>query len=519
MGVKLYSWAGYNMSCGDNCRAIDDVGPLGHFHLGYFTKDGRVDYNNPNNWWSRWWHDQIDAITIEPSNAYKWCGDGNCYTTSQSSFGGLNNTFTDRNLKKICAHHIHKWDGDCYTQNPNADIVEGNCQHNSPCWHNQKNECNIANLAADGRCKDWCSKYRSECPTNINTYCKNLDINTMFNDELCTSHKETILADTCKSGQFATGPCQNYCTRNPNECLVSMEAHCNNNFDQSCKTFCEKNPKKSKTAIEKYCFANNGANIKPDSWCANMLIHSELQGEYTNQMNTFCNVNKNIPGSGAGIQKDLSNMRLSRTPGKTAEDLDKTLENPICACFDKELVKTKYLNVTNPDTYTTFISYPECFLYDCVNGPKAYKKTKPPCDIKMCTIDIQNLGITNSKDIKIENNCGNKPDTPAAPGTPGTPGAAGASGAAGAAGTPGASGASGATGSAGSAGKTAVDGTPGVTAATLVEKYNNFDNNYKLGLICLLIFIFIIIIYMWNQEPVNPYMQPMPYNPYNPYMR
>jgi len=462
---------------------------------------------------ANWYNDSTSGIRVRPGYKLEAWRDPGAASEKREWDGGeggnnikisdFEDTISSVRLSKDCGKNVWTWDDSCAPYNT--------ARRAATCG---------SNLGAHPRCREFCNNNLGSCSAAVNSHCTGLGIDALMGDDICRDVRIGIRNNKCstQSGLFATGPCQNYCTSNPNECLASMEAYCINNFDQSCKTFCEKNPKKSKTAIEKYCFANNGANIKPDSWCANMLIHSELQGEYTNQMNTFCNVNKNIPGSGAGIQKDLSNMKLSRTPGKTAEDLDKTLENPICACFDKELVKTKYLNVTNSDTYTTFVSYPECFLYDCVNGPKAYKKTKPPCDITMCTIDIQNLGITNSKDIKIENNCGKKADTPAAPGTPGTPGAAGAAGSSGASGAAGTAGAAGAAGTAGTAGAA---GTP-VVGATIVEKYNNFDNNYKLGLICLLIFIFIIIIYMWSKEPVNPYMQPMqpmPYNPYNPYGR
>jgi hypothetical protein len=45
--------------------------------------------------------------------------------------------------------------------------------------------------------------------------------------------------------------------------------------------------------------------------------------------------------------------------------------------------------------------------------------------------------------------------------------------------------------------------------------YNELDENNKnifIGLISLLIFILIIILFMWKKKPDNPYMPPMQYN-------
>ena len=121
------------------------------------------------------WRDEVDSVKIEPDDAYEWCGwqhkyqqgDFKCYTTSKNKFIFADdishqNYYSSRSIKKLCDHDIHKWDEDCI--NANDKVAIGNCDIDSKCWNNQKNECKNPNIiTTDLRCKDWCIKYPNEC--------------------------------------------------------------------------------------------------------------------------------------------------------------------------------------------------------------------------------------------------------------------------------------------------------------------------------------------------------------------
>ena len=159
--------------------------------------------------------------------------------------------------------------------------------------------------------------------------------------------------------------------------------------------------------IRNHCFKNNGANMTT-LYCQTAVVHKDMQNIFDKEMREYCNVIPNVPGSGSGRQKDLTNMELSGATGKTASEIDK-LENPICACFDEKLIQKKLSSITNQDKRDTMINNPICFLANCKNDPQAYKKKITPggdCKITLCSIDISGgENIIQSENVTIKNDC------------------------------------------------------------------------------------------------------------------
>ena len=463
------------------------------------------------------WHNAVSSIKFDPENAYEWCGWGGKNQTKTHRCYELNTPqvldndwYESRRVRKKCDHHMHRWDGDCYTPSPNQNIVVGTCNPNTDCWINQRSECNTADLRTNGTCKNWCATYPNECPTSITNYCNNLgnsNIDQMADDNFCKTysagggitHSDRIKADKCvnNANLFPTNACTTYCTNEPTKCLRSLQTYCENNMDQACQNFCKDNRIEHCTAaIKNHCFKNNNANMSSE-YCKTAVRHKFITSPFDDEMREYCNVLPDKPGSGSGRQRDLSKMVISTTPGKTASDIDNTLENPICSCFDEQLIKKKFSNVKQANAKDAFVTNPQCFLANCKNDPKAYKKKEPNdgCKITMCIIDADAINIVKSSDVKIENNCGPGAAsiTNGVPGTPGTPGAN----------TPGAD-----------APSTSTTTTTGTTTkdckktkcVTLEEQiknkyfnYNDLNDNNKnifVGLICLLIFLLFFIIYM-----------------------
>jgi len=426
MGVILYEHEAYGG------RSIDDSG------TGSGT--GMPCWPTWNDCPQGGWGGIVSSIKIDPPNAYEWCGWGGqkqtgthrCYEESIAQVHD-NDWYFSRRTRKKCDHHMHRWDWECNKPSPNADHTVGTCNPRTPCWDNQKNECSIGtvDLRTNGNCKDWCKKYRSDCPLSISNYCDNLaksNIDQMIDDDLCNTNEERIKADKCpkEPNLFPTRACQDYCNNNINSCNKSVQDYCANNMDQTCQNFCkDEKITKCTAAIRNHCFKNNGANMSTP-YCKTAIVHKDMRETFDKEMLEYCNVIPNKPGTGNGRQKDLSKMAISATPGKTASEIDSTLENPICACFDEKLVQKKFSTITNEEKRNLLANNPICFLANCKNDPQAYTKKVAPgqeCKITLCSIDIPGgVSVIKSENVEISNNCGpgSASNDPLAGGTGGT---------------------------------------------------------------------------------------------------
>ena len=502
MGVTLYNYPDYNYEGNSNeckpwwnepCEAIDST------TLGVFAS------------MPAYWEDDVDSIKIEPENAYEWCGwehSGqrgykDCYYANDQRVTNMNN-YSSYSVKKNCNHSDFTWDDSCLNPSDGNKYLGNNYQ-------NRKSICG-SDLNAHPRCKEWCRIYPHECSGSITNYCNNLgdsNIDQMADDYFCKTysagggitHSDRIKADKCvnNANLFPTNACTNYCIND--KCLKSVQTYCANNMDQACQNFCKDNNLEYCTAaIKNHCFKNNNANMSSE-YCKTAVRHKYTTSPFDDEMREYCNVLPNKPGSGSGRQRDLSKMVISTTPGKTASDIDNTLENPICSCFDEQLIKKKFSNVKQANAKDAFVTNPQCFLANCKNDPKAYKKKEPNdgCKITMCIIDADAINIVKSSDVKIENNCGPGAAsiTNGVPGTPGTPGAN----------TPGADAPS--TSTTTTTGTTTKDckKTKCVTLEEQIKsKYFNYDDlndnnkNIFVRLICLLIFLLFFIIYMASSD-------------------
>ena len=243
MGVTLYDSENYRNS------AINDHAGLGFFRLGSYAENGSIDTTTDN-----WWRNEIGSIRMDPPNAYQWCGwqtegdKGNGHTAAACYYEDIAkvshfNDYAERTLKKMCNHHMHRWDGDCYNPNPNQDIVVGTCNRDTECWKHQRNECSIADIRTNGTCKNWCATYPDQCTVSIRNYCTDTaktNIDQAVNDDLCTrnsegsvTHSDRVKAERCKndSNLFATNTCKGHCQANPIPCLESLQKYCANNMD------------------------------------------------------------------------------------------------------------------------------------------------------------------------------------------------------------------------------------------------------------------------------------------------
>jgi hypothetical protein len=147
-----------------------------------------------------------------------------------------------------------------------------------------------------------------------------------FND------KTNIIKDKCttKSELFDTATCKNYCQNKPTECTASAQKYCENNFNnQTCKNFCvNDNIKICKSGIKNYC---KGDKIKNDPFCQTTLIHPLMRGEHDTEMDRYCN---------AEGKNNINNIPSSNI--KDASEMQDNLTNPICACFDKQLINKTF---------------------------------------------------------------------------------------------------------------------------------------------------------------------------------
>lgn len=119
----------------------------------------------------------------------------------------MNDRVWSVNLKKDCNTNEMTWDDSCSNPSDGSKYKGNNFQ-------NRINACKNANLAADARCKNWCSNNPTQCPDAIETYCNNLPIDTMINDNFCkTSHSNRIKGERCptKSELFGTAACKIFC--------------------------------------------------------------------------------------------------------------------------------------------------------------------------------------------------------------------------------------------------------------------------------------------------------------------
>jgi hypothetical protein len=394
MGVILHSYSDYSTNCKGNseCQSAEDNLGFGHKHLGNLKVEGLPD---------TFWNDQVDSISISPSQAYEWCGyqhvnkagDNKCYYTDTPRLEHIN-TYTDRTLKKMCDHEIHRWDIDCNKINPDPEITKENCNINSKCWEAQKSECKDANLA-NTRCKDWCIQNSGECfDSTIKNFCEKIDIDTMkVKEKICKNNPEitkNIINEKCSinNNVFPKTECQDYCTNDPENCRVSVQKYCNNNFDNYCKKFCENNIEICSAAIRNYC---NSYNIKNDKWCADILTNKEFSDTHKNVMNEYCN--------NEGAQRNLKNINTSNL---SSFDI---LENPICACLDNNLISHKFSEIKDQEIKNQFTLRPECFYKNCIDS-KAFKPlTNQECNIKICRINLGNAIISNSN-VQFRNDCG-----------------------------------------------------------------------------------------------------------------
>lgn len=388
MGVTIYEHDNYNGNY------IEDV-------LG--THEGMPCWPTWNDCPTGGWGDKVSSIRIDPEGAYEWCGwehqkQGgyyDCYTNSTAQVK-KNDAYSSRSVKKICSHASNIWEYECNQPTPNNTIYIDNCLPNTKCWLLQKQECSNTDLGYSSRCKDWCKNNPSECSTSINNYCNSLHIDTMVSDPLCSNVKNNIIKEKCinSSSLFNTNTCKYYCQNNPESCQSSAQNYCQNNFDQTCQQFCTNNNINiCKNAIKNFC---KGDYIKYNTYCQNTLVHPLMRGEHDIEISRHCN--------NEGKQSNLESVKTNSVD-RTAKNID-TLENPICACYDEGLINAKFSHITKSDLKTTFTSRPQCFYYNCMNDPKAYKKPNGDCNITICSIDLNEVGISNSNNITIANNCG-----------------------------------------------------------------------------------------------------------------
>jgi hypothetical protein len=318
--------------------------------------------------------------------------------TNEGKDEHLNSTMNDWidsiKLEKVCSLSYWTWDDSCAPHN----------------FQHRKTVCE-KNLNAHPRCREFCNINKNACDTAITDYCNNLPIDVMINDNFCkTGHSQRIKGERCptKSELFGTAACKNYCQINPNQCKESVQNYCTvnnfNNANKACKEFCvEDNIPLCMSAIKNYC---KGNTIKSDPWCQTTLVHPKMRGLHDTEMQNYCNgIGKQRNLVAVGEQKNL-NIVDATADEKSKEILDR-LENPICACFDNNLINKKFDHVKNEKYKPMFTSRPQCFYSNCISDSNAYKKTSPdPCKITICSIDAENINIKESTNVKIENNCG-----------------------------------------------------------------------------------------------------------------
>jgi hypothetical protein len=390
MGVTIYEYPDWDA----NRRYTEDK------YLGVHT--GMPCYPTWDNCPQGGWGENVASVKIDPEGAFEWCGwelknQGgykDCYITSQRKNNRVK-SYSSRSVKKVCSHPSNIWDGECNKLTPESTMYVGNCNLNSTCWNLQKETCRNANLATETHCWRWCKNNQSECPTAIYNYCNGLPIDTMVNDSICSQVKTNIIKDKCttRSELFNKAACKNFCQNKPTECTASAQNYCRTTFDQTCKDFCvNDNIEICKSAIKNYC---KGNNIKSEPFCQTTLIHPLMRGQHDLEMNRYCN---------AEGKNNLNNIPSSNI--KDASEMQDNLTNPICACFDNQLINKKFDYVKNPLLKTQYTANPQCWYYNCMRGTGVYQKDNTDCKVKICNLQFDEVDIKNSSNFKIQNNCG-----------------------------------------------------------------------------------------------------------------
>jgi hypothetical protein len=216
--------------------------------------------------------------------------------------------------------------------------------------------------------------------------CDNLqNIDMMVLDPSCADYKDDIIQKKCtvNSNFFNTNTCQTYCSNIPEYCQPSFKDFCSKiENKQACLNFCNK--KNNKNACLKIITNScNDKQIITDVFCQNTasLVNSNMLNNYDLVMTNYCN--------NEGKQKDLKNIG--------------NLENPGCACYDKNLINAKFSYLKDNYLKTALISSPECFYDKCKDNPNAYKKMNYDCTISVCNDDVNRIKNLKDIDIQIKN--------------------------------------------------------------------------------------------------------------------
>jgi hypothetical protein len=216
--------------------------------------------------------------------------------------------------------------------------------------------------------------------------CDNLqNIDMMVLEPSCADYKDDIIQKKCtvNSNFFNTNTCQTYCSNIPEYCQPSFKDFCSKiENKQACLNFCNK--KNNKNACLKIITNScNDKQIITDVFCQNTasLVNSNMLNNYDLVMNNYCN--------NEGKQKDLKNIG--------------NLENPGCACYDKNLINAKFSYLKDNYLRKALISSPECFYDKCKDNPNAYKKMNYDCTISVCNDDVNRIKNLKDIDIQIKN--------------------------------------------------------------------------------------------------------------------
>jgi hypothetical protein len=216
--------------------------------------------------------------------------------------------------------------------------------------------------------------------------CDNLqNIDMMVLDPTCADYKDDIIQKKCtvNSDSFNTNTCQTYCSNIPEYCQASFKDFCSKTENkQACLNFCNKKNNKS-ACLKMITNSCNDKQIITDVFCQNTasLVNSNMLNNYDLVMNNYCN--------NEGKQKDLKNIG--------------NLENPACACYDKNLINAKFSYLKDNYLRKALISSPECYYDKCKDNPNAYKKMNYDCTISVCDEDVNRIKNLKNIDIQIKN--------------------------------------------------------------------------------------------------------------------
>ena len=216
--------------------------------------------------------------------------------------------------------------------------------------------------------------------------CDNLqNIDMMVLDPICADYKDDIIQKKCtaNSDSFNTNTCQTYCSNIPEYCQASFKDFCSKTENkQACLNFCNKKNNKS-ACLKMITNSCNDKEIITNVFCQNTasLVNSNMLNNYDLVMNNYCN--------NEGKQKDLKNIG--------------NLENPACACYDKNLINAKFSYLKDNYLRKALISSPECYYDKCKDNPNAYKKMNYDCTISVCDEDVNRIKNIKNIDIQIKN--------------------------------------------------------------------------------------------------------------------